>query len=121
MHSFILWYCLMEEAKALIRSFDIRCFIPPHQKKAISGFKMKTRKSYFHCRKQKDGEKKWLQENVSECDQTLCQCKYSILGREAMSQSFWFCTKMKQNTFVTEFCWLNHSYNRPLSSQGAHR
>lgn len=46
------------------------CFIRSHQENAVSGFKMKTKKSWFHCREQKDGEKEkvvreqWMWSNI---------------------------------------------------------
>lgn len=84
----------------------IHCFIWPHQKKAASAFKMKIRNLAFTVESRRVVRKKRVEEN-SECDQTLCDCKSSILGREAMSQSFCSCTKPKKNILVTECCWLN--------------
>lgn len=81
----------------------IHCFIWAHQKRAVSGFKMKTRNAAFTVESRWVVRKKRLEEN-SECDQR-CQCKSSISGRESMSQSFFSCTKMKKNILVTECCW----------------
>lgn len=100
----------------------MHCFIWPHQKRAVSGLKMKTTNPAFTVESRRMVRKKRLEEN-SEYYQILCQCRSNILGKAAISQSYCSCTKNEDKYFsywmlLTEL----HSYNNwPMSSEYACR